>query len=99
MSYLRGESVSEETKKVIPLESDLLDSRDFLVRPLPQPTPAAPGLPALAHAPRLPRLLLLPVAFQVPIGPDQGSRRPAIAEFLMEVAEFHDEESPGVTGE
>ena len=84
---------------MVPLESDLLDRRDFLVRPLPQPTPAAPGLPALAHAPRLPRLLLLPVAFQVPIGPDQGSRRPTIDEFFMEVAKFHDEESPGATGE
>ena len=84
---------------MFPLESDLLNRRDFLVRPLTQLTPATPGLPAPAHAPYLPRLLLLPVAFQVPIGPDQGSRRPTIDEFFMEVAEFHDEESPGVTGE
>ena len=51
MSYLRGDSASEETKKVVPFEPYLLDGGNVLVRPLPQLTPVAPGLPALAHAP------------------------------------------------
>ena len=84
---------------MVPLESDLLDRRTFLVRPLPQPTPVTPCMPALAHPPWLPRLLLLPIAFQVPTVPNLGSKQLCIDEYLKQVAQLHDEESPGVPGE
>ena len=56
-------------------------------------------MPALAHPPWLPRLLLLPIAFQVPTVPNLGSKQLCIDEYLKQVAQLHDEESPGVPGE